>query len=76
MRLGKGAGNVVTRVFDIIRKAGGNGLSVHRGVAGVYQEDDKNKPTIRGPGLRGEVHRIATKINKADTKRTHRMWQR
>eukprot|EP00965_Chrysotila_dentata_P262533 6214596-Pleurochrysis_carterae.AAC.4 len=67
MRLGKGTGKVVTRVFDIFRKAGGNGVNVQRGVAGVYQEDDKNKPIIRGPGIRGEVHKIASKINKADT---------
>eukprot|EP00965_Chrysotila_dentata_P115642 3821710-Pleurochrysis_carterae.AAC.6 len=66
MKLGKGAGNVVMRVFDIIRKAGGNGVNVQRGIAGVYQEDDKNKPIIRGPEIRGEVHRIATKINKAE----------
>eukprot|EP00965_Chrysotila_dentata_P222719 6193134-Pleurochrysis_carterae.AAC.2 len=56
MRLRKGAGNVVTRVFDIIKKAGGNGVNMQRGIAGVYQEDDKSKPIIRGPGIRGEVH--------------------
>eukprot|EP00965_Chrysotila_dentata_P159912 5281937-Pleurochrysis_carterae.AAC.1 len=67
MSLGKGAGNVVTRAFDIIRKAGGNGVNVQRGVAGVYQEDDRNKPIIRGPGIRKEVHKIASGINKADT---------
>eukprot|EP00965_Chrysotila_dentata_P006210 202821-Pleurochrysis_carterae.AAC.1 len=67
MSLGKGAGNVVTRVFDIVRKAGGNGASMQRGVAGVYQDDDMSKPIIRGPGIREvEVHRIASKINKAD----------
>eukprot|EP00965_Chrysotila_dentata_P259284 6213507-Pleurochrysis_carterae.AAC.3 len=67
MSLGKGAGNVVTRAFDIIRKAGGNGVNVQRGVAGAYQEDDRSKPIIRGPGIRGEVHKIASGINKADT---------
>eukprot|EP00965_Chrysotila_dentata_P080824 2667686-Pleurochrysis_carterae.AAC.1 len=67
MSLGRGAGNVVIRVFDIIRKAGGNGVNVQRGIAGVYQGDDRNEPIIRGPGIRGEVHRIATQINRADT---------
>eukprot|EP00965_Chrysotila_dentata_P185905 6137636-Pleurochrysis_carterae.AAC.1 len=66
-RLGKGARNMVIRVFDIIKKAGGNGVNVQRGIAGVYQEDDKNRPIIRGPGIRGEVHKIASKINKADS---------
>eukprot|EP00965_Chrysotila_dentata_P225342 6194694-Pleurochrysis_carterae.AAC.2 len=67
MSLGREAGNVVIRVFDIIRKAGGNGVNAQRGIAGVYQGDDKSKPIIRGLGIRGEVHKIATKINKADT---------
>eukprot|EP00965_Chrysotila_dentata_P079187 2611184-Pleurochrysis_carterae.AAC.1 len=67
MSLGKGAGNVVIRVFDIIKKAGGNGERAQRSIAGVYQDDDKGKPIIRGPGNREEVHKIATKINEAET---------
>eukprot|EP00965_Chrysotila_dentata_P061472 2035901-Pleurochrysis_carterae.AAC.1 len=67
MCLGKGAGNVVIRVFDVIKKAGGNGDRTQRSVAGVYQDDDKSKPIIRGPEIREEVHKIATKINKANT---------
>eukprot|EP00965_Chrysotila_dentata_P176859 5841195-Pleurochrysis_carterae.AAC.1 len=54
MSLGKGAGNVVIRVFDIIKKAGGNGERAQRGIAGVYQDDDKNKPIIRGPEIKEE----------------------
>eukprot|EP00965_Chrysotila_dentata_P188907 6173011-Pleurochrysis_carterae.AAC.1 len=34
MSLGKGAGNVVIRVFDIIKKAGGNGDRAQRSIAG------------------------------------------
>eukprot|EP00965_Chrysotila_dentata_P248179 6208197-Pleurochrysis_carterae.AAC.1 len=66
MSLGKGAGNTVIRVFDIIKKAGGNGERTQRSIAGVYQGDDKNDPIIRGPEIREEVHKIATKINKAE----------
>eukprot|EP00965_Chrysotila_dentata_P213544 6187681-Pleurochrysis_carterae.AAC.2 len=66
MSLGKGAGNVVIRVFDIIKKAGGNGDRAQRSIAGVYQDDDKGKSIIRGPEIREEVHKIATKINRAD----------
>eukprot|EP00965_Chrysotila_dentata_P092512 3053034-Pleurochrysis_carterae.AAC.1 len=54
MSLGKGAGNVVIRVFDIIKKAGGNGERAQRGIAGLYQDDDKNKPIIRGPEIKEE----------------------
>eukprot|EP00965_Chrysotila_dentata_P177056 5847752-Pleurochrysis_carterae.AAC.1 len=54
MSLGTGAGNIVIRVFDIIKKAGGNGERVQRSIAGVYQDDDKNKPIIRGPEIREE----------------------
>eukprot|EP00965_Chrysotila_dentata_P206734 6183709-Pleurochrysis_carterae.AAC.7 len=64
MSLGKGQGNVVIKAFDIIKKAEGNGERAQRGVAGVYQNDDNNKPIIRGPEIRQEVHKIATKINK------------
>eukprot|EP00965_Chrysotila_dentata_P078475 2585646-Pleurochrysis_carterae.AAC.2 len=67
MSLGKGAGNVVIRIFDIIKKAGGNGVRTKRSIAGVYQDDDKNKPFIGGPEIREELHKIATKINKAET---------
>eukprot|EP00965_Chrysotila_dentata_P061475 2035998-Pleurochrysis_carterae.AAC.1 len=67
MSLGKGAGNVVIRVFDIIKKAGGNGERTQRSTAGVYKDDDKSKPIIRGPEIREEVHKIATNINKAET---------
>eukprot|EP00965_Chrysotila_dentata_P245261 6206454-Pleurochrysis_carterae.AAC.3 len=66
MSLGTGAGNVVTRIFDIVKKAGGNGARAHRGVAGVYQDDDTRKPIIRGPEIREEIHKIATEINKTD----------
>eukprot|EP00965_Chrysotila_dentata_P001734 57931-Pleurochrysis_carterae.AAC.1 len=66
MSLGKGAGNVVIRVFDIIKKAGGNGNRTQRSIAGVYKDDDKNQPIIRGPEIREEVHKIATKINGAE----------
>eukprot|EP00965_Chrysotila_dentata_P167686 5537600-Pleurochrysis_carterae.AAC.2 len=66
MNLGKGTGNVVIKVFDIIKKAGGNGERSQRSIAGVYQEDDKKGPIIRGPEIREEVHKIATKINKAE----------
>eukprot|EP00965_Chrysotila_dentata_P199226 6179254-Pleurochrysis_carterae.AAC.2 len=65
MSLGKGAGNVVVRVFDIIEKAGGNGERAQGSIAGVYEDDDKNKPIIRGPEIRKEVHKIATRINEA-----------
>eukprot|EP00965_Chrysotila_dentata_P026206 869007-Pleurochrysis_carterae.AAC.1 len=54
MSLGTGAGNVVIRVFDIIKKAGGNGERVQRSIAGVYQDDDKSKPIVRGPEIREE----------------------
>eukprot|EP00965_Chrysotila_dentata_P097061 3208342-Pleurochrysis_carterae.AAC.2 len=57
---------MVIRVFDIIQKAGGDGERAQRGIAGVYQDDDNNKPRIRGPEIREEVHRIATKINEAE----------
>eukprot|EP00965_Chrysotila_dentata_P045632 1515812-Pleurochrysis_carterae.AAC.1 len=67
MRLVKGTGNVVIRVFDIIKKAGGNGDRAQRSIAGVYKDDDKNKPIIRGPEIREEAHKIATKINGAET---------
>eukprot|EP00965_Chrysotila_dentata_P179411 5924987-Pleurochrysis_carterae.AAC.1 len=67
MSLGKGTRNVALRVFDIIKKAGGNGERVQRGIAGVYQDDDKSKPIIRGPEIREEVHKIASKINEAET---------
>eukprot|EP00965_Chrysotila_dentata_P179410 5924986-Pleurochrysis_carterae.AAC.1 len=66
MSLGKGAGNVILRVFDIIKKAGGNEERVQRSIAGVYQDDDKSKPIIRGPEIREEVHKIVTKINEAE----------
>eukprot|EP00965_Chrysotila_dentata_P203904 6182017-Pleurochrysis_carterae.AAC.2 len=66
MSLGNGAGNMVTRVIDIVGKAWGDGANVQRGVTGVYQDDDKSKPIIRGPEIREEVHRIASKMNKAD----------
>eukprot|EP00965_Chrysotila_dentata_P070624 2335072-Pleurochrysis_carterae.AAC.1 len=67
MNLGKGAGNVVIRVFDIIKKAGGNGERAQRGIAGVYQDDDNGKTIIRGPEIKEEVHKIATHINAAGT---------
>eukprot|EP00965_Chrysotila_dentata_P080046 2640570-Pleurochrysis_carterae.AAC.1 len=66
MSLGNGAGNIVIRVFDIIKKAGGSGERVQRSIAGVYQDDDKSKPIIRGPEIRKEVHKIATQINNAE----------
>eukprot|EP00965_Chrysotila_dentata_P085204 2811201-Pleurochrysis_carterae.AAC.1 len=66
MHLGKGTGNVVIRVFDIIKKAGGNGDRAQRSIAGVYKDDDKNQSIIRGPEIREEVHKIATKINRAE----------
>eukprot|EP00965_Chrysotila_dentata_P027321 907548-Pleurochrysis_carterae.AAC.1 len=66
MSLGKDTGNVVIRVFDIIKKAGGNGDRAQRGIAGVYKDDDKSQTTIRGPHIREEVHKIATKINGAE----------
>eukprot|EP00965_Chrysotila_dentata_P006879 224517-Pleurochrysis_carterae.AAC.1 len=66
MSLGKGAGNVVIWVFDIINKAGGNGDRAQRSIAGEYQDDDKSKPIIRWPEIREEVHKIATKINGAE----------
>eukprot|EP00965_Chrysotila_dentata_P237654 6202042-Pleurochrysis_carterae.AAC.1 len=65
MSLGRGEGNVVIETFDIIKKAGGNGERAQRGIAGVYQDDDNNGSIIRGPKIRREVHKIATKINKA-----------
>eukprot|EP00965_Chrysotila_dentata_P090799 2996672-Pleurochrysis_carterae.AAC.3 len=49
MSLGRGAGIVVIRAFDIIKKAGGNGERTQRSIAGVYQGDDRSKPIIRGP---------------------------
>eukprot|EP00965_Chrysotila_dentata_P057657 1911617-Pleurochrysis_carterae.AAC.3 len=67
MSLGKGTGNVVIKVFIIIKKAGGNDARTQRGIAGVYKDDDSNNPIIRGPTIREEVHKIATNINKADT---------
>eukprot|EP00965_Chrysotila_dentata_P256409 6212529-Pleurochrysis_carterae.AAC.1 len=67
MSLGMGMGNVVMRVFDIIKEAGGNGERTQRSIAGVYQEDDKKEPIIRGPEIREEVHKIATRINKAES---------
>eukprot|EP00965_Chrysotila_dentata_P119380 3946443-Pleurochrysis_carterae.AAC.1 len=54
MSLGKGAGNVVIRVFDIIKKAGGNGDRTQRSIAGVYQDDGNSNPIIRGPEIREE----------------------
>eukprot|EP00965_Chrysotila_dentata_P167372 5527137-Pleurochrysis_carterae.AAC.1 len=66
MSLGKGEGNVVIKAFDIIKKAGGNGDRAQRGIAGVYQDDDNSRPIVRGPEIRQEVHKIATKINKAE----------
>eukprot|EP00965_Chrysotila_dentata_P143657 4747049-Pleurochrysis_carterae.AAC.1 len=66
MSLGKGEGNVVIKAFDIIKKAGGNGDRSKRGIAGVYQDDDKSRCIMRGPEIRQEVHKIATKINKAE----------
>eukprot|EP00965_Chrysotila_dentata_P040499 1343305-Pleurochrysis_carterae.AAC.1 len=66
MSLGKGEGNVVIKAFDIIKKAGGNGDRAQRGIAGVHQDDDKSRPIIRGPEIRQEIHKIATKINKAE----------
>eukprot|EP00965_Chrysotila_dentata_P110874 3664373-Pleurochrysis_carterae.AAC.1 len=66
MQLGKGTGNVVIRVFDIIKKAGGNGDRTQRSIAGVYKDDDKRQQIIRGPEIREEVHKIATKINRAE----------
>eukprot|EP00965_Chrysotila_dentata_P225765 6194971-Pleurochrysis_carterae.AAC.1 len=67
MSSGTGAGNVVIRVFDIIKKAAGNGASSQRGIAGVYQDDDNSKPIIRWPEIRTEAHKIATRINRANT---------
>eukprot|EP00965_Chrysotila_dentata_P022509 745173-Pleurochrysis_carterae.AAC.3 len=66
MSLGKGEGNVVIKAFDIIKKAGGNGDRAQRGIAGVYQDDNNSRPIIRGSEIRQEVHKIATKINKAE----------
>eukprot|EP00965_Chrysotila_dentata_P155699 5145882-Pleurochrysis_carterae.AAC.1 len=66
MSLGKGAGNVVIRVFDIMMKAGGGGERAQRSIAGVYQDEDRSKPIIRGPEIKEEVHKIATHINEAD----------
>eukprot|EP00965_Chrysotila_dentata_P072294 2389319-Pleurochrysis_carterae.AAC.1 len=66
MSLGKGTGNVVMRIFDIIKKAGGNGDRAQRSIAGVYKDDDKSQPIIRGPEIREEVHKIATKINREE----------
>eukprot|EP00965_Chrysotila_dentata_P152894 5053925-Pleurochrysis_carterae.AAC.1 len=63
--LGKGAENVVIRVFDIIKKASGNGERAQRSIAGVYQDDDRSKPIIRGPEIKEEVHKITTRINVA-----------
>eukprot|EP00965_Chrysotila_dentata_P194810 6176598-Pleurochrysis_carterae.AAC.1 len=57
MSLGRGAGNVVIRVFDIIKKAGGNGDRIQRSIAGVHKDDDKSQPIIRGPEIREEVHK-------------------
>eukprot|EP00965_Chrysotila_dentata_P164700 5437938-Pleurochrysis_carterae.AAC.1 len=71
MSLGKGEGSVVIKAFDIIKKAGGNGERVQRGIARVYQNDDNSRPIIRGPEIRQKVHKLATKINKegrVDTK--------
>eukprot|EP00965_Chrysotila_dentata_P198793 6179025-Pleurochrysis_carterae.AAC.1 len=67
MSLGTGAGNVVIRVFDIIKKAGGNGTGTQRGIAEVHQDDDKGKLIIKEPKVRAEAHKIATRINRADT---------
>eukprot|EP00965_Chrysotila_dentata_P210699 6186042-Pleurochrysis_carterae.AAC.3 len=64
MSLRKGAGNVETRVFDIIKKAGRNGARAQRGVAGVYHDDDTSRPIMREPEIREEIHDIAKKINK------------
>eukprot|EP00965_Chrysotila_dentata_P226885 6195683-Pleurochrysis_carterae.AAC.1 len=66
MSLGRGAGNVNIRVFDIIKKARGNGDRTERSIAGVYKDDDKSQPIMRGPEIREEVHKIATKINGAE----------
>eukprot|EP00965_Chrysotila_dentata_P007919 257883-Pleurochrysis_carterae.AAC.1 len=66
MNLGKGERNVVIKAFNISKKAGGNGDRAQRGIAGVHQDDDKSKPIIRGPEIQQEVHKIATKINKAE----------
>eukprot|EP00965_Chrysotila_dentata_P073577 2430365-Pleurochrysis_carterae.AAC.1 len=52
--LGKGEGNVVIKAFDIIKKAGGNGDRAQMGIAGVYQDDDKSRPIVRGPEIRQE----------------------
>eukprot|EP00965_Chrysotila_dentata_P258882 6213373-Pleurochrysis_carterae.AAC.2 len=65
--LRKGTGNVVIWVFDIIKKAGGNGDRAQRSIAGVYQDDDDSKPIMRGPEIREEVNKIATRINRAGT---------
>eukprot|EP00965_Chrysotila_dentata_P226326 6195330-Pleurochrysis_carterae.AAC.1 len=45
---------------------GGNGERTQRNIAGAYQGDDKSKPIIRGPEIKEEVHKIATKINEAE----------
>eukprot|EP00965_Chrysotila_dentata_P247191 6207606-Pleurochrysis_carterae.AAC.1 len=40
---------------------------MQRSIAGVCKDHDINKPIIRGPEIREEVHKIATKINVAET---------
>eukprot|EP00965_Chrysotila_dentata_P013331 440992-Pleurochrysis_carterae.AAC.1 len=67
MQLGKGTWNVVIRVFDIFKKPGRNGGRTRRGIAGVYKDDDNKKPIIKGPEIKKEIHKIATKINEAKT---------
>eukprot|EP00965_Chrysotila_dentata_P108755 3592909-Pleurochrysis_carterae.AAC.3 len=62
MSLGKGTGNVVIRVFDIIKKAGGNGDRTQRSIAGYTRTTIKVNRSYEGPKLGKECIRLLRRL--------------